>query len=215
MNNPDTYRADDPNRRRFLKQSTALTSLALLPPLVAKAATDTPETASTDSDRNVPAFVKKRAIVLTINKKSYRLEVEPRETLLDVLRERLDLTGAKKGCDHGQCGACTVHIDGRTANACLSLAIMQQGRTITTIEGVATNKNALHPLQTAFLEHDGYQCGFCTPGQIMAGIACIREGHADSPDEVREWMSGNICRCGAYEGIVKAVSATKQNGKAV
>lgn len=155
----------------------------------------------------------KRSITLKINRKNYKLEVEPRETVLDVLRERLDLTGSKKGCDHGQCGACTVHIDGRTANACLLLAVMQQGREITTIEGVAPSKNDLHPLQTAFLVHDGFQCGFCTPGQIMSGVAVLRDGHADSPDEIREWMSGNICRCGAYAGIVDAIESVQKGGK--
>lgn len=153
-----------------------------------------------------------RTISLTINRKTYKLDVEPRETLLDVLRERLDLTGSKKGCDHGQCGACTVHIDGRPANACLLLAVMQAGREITTIEGLAPGKNGLHPLQTAFIKHDGYQCGFCTPGQIMSGVAIILEGHAGSRDEIREWMSGNICRCGAYAGIVDAVESVQKDG---
>ncbi|GAB3545777.1 hypothetical protein GCM10027577_18440 [Spirosoma fluminis] len=156
-------------------------------------------------------MVSKRSITLRINRKTYKLDVEPRETLLDVLRERLDLTGSKKGCDHGQCGACTVHVDGRTANACLLLAIMHQEQEITTIEGLAQGEN-LHPLQTAFIKHDGFQCGFCTPGQIMSGVAVIKEGHANSPGEIREWMSGNICRCGAYEGIVDAIEAVQKGG---
>jgi xanthine dehydrogenase YagT iron-sulfur-binding subunit len=163
----------------------------------------------------------KRSITLKINRKTYKLDAEPRETLLDLMRERLDLTGSKKGCDHGQCGACTVHVNGRPANACLILAIMHQNEEITTIEGLAPSKKELHPLQTAFIKqaafvkHDGYQCGFCTPGQLMSGVAAIRQGHANSPDEIREWMSGNICRCGAYSGIVEAIESVKKEGKAV
>ncbi len=152
-------------------------------------------------------------ITLRINRKPYQLTVEPRETLLDVLRERLKLTGSKKGCDHGQCGACTVHIDGRRVNACLLLAIMVQGQEITTIEGLADGKSGeLHPLQTAFIKHDAFQCGFCTPGQLMSGTALLREGHANTPAEIREWMSGNICRCGAYPGIVAAIESVKKGG---
>ena len=145
-----------------------------------------------------------RAITLNINGQDRTLIVEPRVTLLDALRERLLLTGTKKGCDHGQCGACTVHINGERRLACLSLAVMQQGQTITTIEGLAEG-NMLHPLQQAYVEYDGFQCGFCTPGQIMSGVALLREGHARTEDEIRELMSGNICRCGAYNGIVDAI----------
>lgn len=197
---------DGANRRWFIKQSSALTGLFLLQPSM-KQATATP----TQPAPQLPAG--KRSLSLTVNRKTYKIDVEPRETLLDVLRERLDLTGTKKGCDHGQCGACTVHVDGRTANACLLLAAMQQGRSITTIEGIAPAKDALHPLQTAFLEHDGLQCGFCTPGQIMSGVAVLRDGNASSPDQIREWMSGNICRCGAYAGIVDAIEAVQKTGK--
>jgi xanthine dehydrogenase YagT iron-sulfur-binding subunit len=125
-------------------------------------------------------------------------------TLLDLLRERLDLTGTKKGCDHGQCGACTVLVDGRRVLACLTLAVACEGKEITTIEGIATD-GALHPLQRAFIEHDAFQCGFCTPGQILSGIACIREGHAGSDEEIREFMSGNLCRCAAYPNILAAI----------
>ena len=145
-------------------------------------------------------------ITLNINGQDRALTVEPRVTLLDALRERLLLTGTKKGCDHGQCGACTVHINGERTLACLTLAVMQQGQKITTIEGLAEG-NALHPLQQAFIEHDGFQCGFCTPGQIMSAAALLREGHARTEDEIRELMSGNICRCGAYNGIVEAIAA--------
>ena len=144
-------------------------------------------------------------VTLTINGAEHRLAgVEAHTTLLDALRDHLHLTGTKKGCGLGQCGACTVHVDGRRVNSCLALAVMQQGKAITTIEGLGT-KEALHPLQAAFVEHDGFQCGYCTPGQIMSGVACIAEGHAGSDDEIREWMSGNLCRCGAYPNIVAAI----------
>src|SRR5918911_574042 len=149
------------------------------------------------------------AITLNINGQDRTLTVEPRVTLLDALRERLSLTGTKKGCDHGQCGACTVHINGERRLACLSLAVMQQGQTVTTIEGLAEG-NALHPLQQAFIEHDGFQCGFCTSGQIMSAAALLREGHARTQDEIRELMSGNLCRCGAYNGIVDAIAAVME-----
>ena len=149
------------------------------------------------------------AITLNINGQDRALTVEPRVTLLDALRERLLLTGTKKGCDHGQCGACTVHINGERRLSCLTLAVMQQGQRITTIEGLAAG-GALHPLQRAFIAHDGYQCGFCTPGQIMSAVALVREGHARTADEIRELMSGNICRCGAYNGIVEAIAAVME-----
>lgn len=144
------------------------------------------------------------AIILTVNGRGRQLAIEPRVTLLDALRERLALPGAKKGCDHGQCGACTVLIDGRRVLSCLTLAIACQGKAVTTIEGLAA-AGELHPLQQAFIEHDAFQCGFCTPGQILSGIACIAEGHAGSESEVREFMSGNLCRCAAYPNIVAAI----------
>jgi xanthine dehydrogenase YagT iron-sulfur-binding subunit len=146
-----------------------------------------------------------REIKVTINGREVRLVVDPRTSLLDLLREHLDLTGTKKGCNQGACGACTILVDGRRIVSCLSLAIMHQGAAITTIEGIADGEQ-LHPLQAAFIEHEGFQCGFCTSGQIVSGVACIAEGHADSADEIRFWMSGNICRCGAYPGIVAAIS---------
>jgi xanthine dehydrogenase YagT iron-sulfur-binding subunit len=143
---------------------------------------------------------------LRVNGETHRLEVDARATLLDTLREALALTGTKKGCDRGECGACTVHIDGRRALSCLTLAVMAEGKEITTIEGL-TSAGGLHPVQSAFIEHDAFQCGYCTPGQIMSAVACIREGHASSDDEVREFMSGNLCRCSAYPQIVAAVRA--------
>ena len=150
---------------------------------------------------------------LTINGTVYDLDVLPWTTLLDLLRDRLNLTGTKKGCDHGQCGACTVLIDGRRMLSCLTLAVMQEGRQVTTIEGLASD-GALHPLQQAFIDHDGFQCGYCTPGQICSAVGLINEGHARTPEEVRELMSGNICRCGAYPNIVNAVMEvlSKQGG---
>ncbi|CAN7416217.1 (2Fe-2S)-binding protein [Mesorhizobium caraganae] len=144
-------------------------------------------------------------IHLTINGHSHELQVEPRVTLLDALRDRLDLTGTKKGCDHGQCGACTVHVDGERVLACLTLAAQVEGREITTIEGLAGADGTLDAVQAAFLDQDAFQCGYCTPGQIMSAVACIREGHAGSDDEIREYMAGNLCRCGAYPNIVAAV----------
>ena len=143
-------------------------------------------------------------VVLRVNGADHRLTLDPRTTLLDGLREHLHLTGAKKGCGLGQCGACTVLMDGKRVKSCLSLAALVEGREITTIEGLAQGEQ-LHPLQAAFIERDAFQCGYCTPGQIMAGVACINEGHTGSAQEIRDWMSGNLCRCGAYDHIVAAI----------
>ena len=145
---------------------------------------------------------------LTINGKLHTLALDPRTTLLDLLREHLDLTGTKKGCDQGQCGACTILIDGRRINSCLTFAAMHDGAQITTIEGLAAN-GALHPLQQAFIDHDAFQCGYCTSGQICSAVGLIAEGRAESADEIRELMSGNICRCGAYTNIVAAIEQVK------
>lgn len=142
---------------------------------------------------------------LDINARRHELDVDPRTTLLDALREQLCLTGTKKGCDQGQCGACTVHVDGKRVLACLTLAAQVEGRNVTTIEGLAAESGDLHPVQAAFLEHDAFQCGYCTPGQIMSAVACIREGRVGSDEEIREYMAGNLCRCGAYNHIVAAV----------
>jgi xanthine dehydrogenase YagT iron-sulfur-binding subunit len=143
-------------------------------------------------------------ITLTVNGVAARLSIAPWTTLLDALRDHLDLTGTKKGCDHGQCGACTVLVDGRRINSCLTLAVMKDGATVTTIEGLAQD-GALSALQQAFIDHDAFQCGYCTPGQICSAAGLIAEGKANSPDEIRELMSGNICRCGAYPNIVAAI----------
>ena len=142
---------------------------------------------------------------IVINGTTHKLSFDPRVSLLDLLREHLGLTGAKKGCDHGQCGACTVHVDGRRVASCLTMAVQTDGKKITTIEGLSPPEGALHPMQQAFIDHDALQCGYCTPGQIMAAVACVHEGHASSREQIREYMSGNICRCGAYVGIVAAI----------
>jgi xanthine dehydrogenase YagT iron-sulfur-binding subunit len=143
-------------------------------------------------------------VTLRVNGTEHRLAVDPRATLLDALRERLGLYGTKKGCDRGECGACTVLVDGRRINSCLTFAVMHDGQAITTIEGLAADER-LHPVQAAFIEHDAFQCGYCTPGQIISAVALLSEGHITSEAEIREWMSGNLCRCGAYPNIVAAI----------
>ncbi|TMQ20558.1 MAG: (2Fe-2S)-binding protein [Deltaproteobacteria bacterium] len=148
-------------------------------------------------------------VVLRINGQDRRLKIDPRTSLLDALREHLALTGTRKGCDHGQCGACTVLRDGHAVNACLTLAVAAEGAEITTIEGLARG-DRLHPLQAAFIEHDAFQCGYCTSGQIMSAVALLREGRSKTDDEVRQQMSGNICRCGAYPNIIAAIQAARK-----
>jgi xanthine dehydrogenase YagT iron-sulfur-binding subunit len=200
---PDCNGAGNTTRRNFLKTSSAVAGLLVASPLLTKAA---------DNDEKIAAWFEKVPLRLEVNGQPFDLSVEPRVTLLDLLREQLHLTGTKKGCDHGQCGACTVHVDGRRINSCLSLAVMNAGKKVTTIEGLAQG-DALHPMQDAFIRHDGFQCGYCTPGQIMSAVACIKEGHASSADEIREYMSGNICRCGAYPNIVNAILEVKEGGQ--
>ncbi|HEV2510354.1 (2Fe-2S)-binding protein [Bosea sp. (in: a-proteobacteria)] len=186
------------SRRRVLQTTAAVVALDTLPPTPPAAAQPVPATATA-------------TIKLRVNGAPHALTVDPRQSLLDVLREKLDLPGTKKGCNQGACGACTVLLDGKRIVSCLTLAAMHDGAELTTIEGLAKG-DALHPLQAAFIEHDGLQCGFCTPGQIVSGVACIAEGHAGSPEEVKFWMSGNICRCGAYPGIVAAVTEIAGRG---
>lgn len=157
-----------------------------------------------------PEGTQKIETKLRINGREHVLTIDPRTTLLDALRDRLGLTGSKKGCDHGQCGACTVLVNGRRINSCLALAAMLEGDEITTIEGLAQD-SALHPVQAAFLEHDAFQCGYCTPGQICSAVALLKENHARTDDEIREWMSGNICRCGAYTNIVAAIREARNH----
>ena len=149
------------------------------------------------------------AVTLNVNGRDHGLSLDPRTALLDALRDHLQLTGAKKGCDQGQCGACTVLIDERRVLACLTLAVAAQGTRITTIEGLAGPSGELHPMQQAFVDHDGFQCGYCTPGQILSAVACVHEGHAGSKAEIQEQMSGNLCRCAAYPRIVEAVMAAR------
>jgi xanthine dehydrogenase YagT iron-sulfur-binding subunit len=151
---------------------------------------------------------------LTINNRPYRLALDVRTTLLDALREHAGLTGSKKGCDHGQCGACTVLVDGRRVLSCLTLAASVEGRNVTTIEGLSAANGTLHPMQQAFIDHDAFQCGYCTPGQIVSAVACVNEGHAESEADIREYMSGNLCRCAAYPNIVDAIqqARTKMKG---
>jgi xanthine dehydrogenase YagT iron-sulfur-binding subunit len=195
---------DGDTRRDFLKKTSFFTALSLTPVGILKAAEN-------KIDEHFAQMFEKIPLNLRVNNKPYQLSVEPRVTLLDLLREQLQLTGTKKGCDHGQCGACTVHVDGQRVNACLSLAVANEGKSITTIEGLA-NGTELHPMQAAFIKHDGFQCGYCTPGQIMSAVACVREVHANSKEEIREYMSGNICRCGAYPNIVDAIQEVKERG---
>lgn len=193
--NPET-------RRRFLKQVAGTSAaITLGPALMRMGSAGAAEVPAPPA--NV-ASVGTAAVHLKINGKVHALEIDPRVTLLDALRERLNLTGSKKGCDHGQCGACTVLVNGRRINSCLSFAVTHEGDEITTIEGLA-NGEELHPVQAAFIEHDGFQCGYCTPGQICSAVALLKEGHAKTDGEIREWMSGNLCRCGAYPNIVAAI----------
>ncbi len=180
--------------------ATASTAAA---PVLAHAASAAAATApATDNARKLAD------VTLTINGRDHRLTFDGRTSLLDLLREHLGLTGTKKGCDHGQCGACTVLLDGRRELSCLTLAVAAQGRNVTTIEGLAAN-GELHPMQQAFIDHDAFQCGYCTPGQIMSAVACVNEGHAGSDAEIREYMSGNLCRCAAYPNIVEAVKQAR------
>ncbi len=144
-------------------------------------------------------------MTFTVNGQERALSLDPRTVLLDALRDHMQLTGAKKGCDHGQCGACTVHVDGRRVLSCLTLAAQVQGHAIVTIEGLAPSDGGLHPMQRAFIDQDGFQCGYCTPGQIMSAVACVQEGHARTDEDIREYMSGNLCRCAAYPNIVAAI----------
>ena len=186
------------NRRNFLSAGAS----GILAPLAANGANaqnSLPAAAPSVSPRE-PC-----SLELKVNGQQHQVAIDNRTTLLDLLREHLALTGSKKGCDHGQCGACTVHVDGQRVLSCLTLAVTLAGREVTTIEGLSASADALHPMQQAFVDRDALQCGYCTPGQIMSAIGCVREGHAGSEAEIREYMSGNICRCAAYPNIVAAV----------
>ncbi|MDY6961135.1 (2Fe-2S)-binding protein [Pseudorhizobium marinum] len=196
MSDPHETRFPEITRRQVLETGTIMTvSGMMLPTSGHSGPADLPPSPQNGVSLRV-SFI--------VNGLHTTMEIDVRASLLDMLRERLSLVGAKKGCDHGQCGACTVHVGGRRVASCLTLAAKVDGQDVTTIEGIA-GVDALHPMQQAFIDHDALQCGYCTPGQIMAAIACVREGHAATPDQIREYMSGNICRCGAYVGIVAAV----------
>jgi xanthine dehydrogenase YagT iron-sulfur-binding subunit len=205
-----SFTADTVSRRGFFTRvgaaagATALTTYGA----GAHAATQASASQPAQPDASIPGTV---PVSLKVNGELHKVQVDPRATLLDTLRETLQLTGTKKGCDHGQCGACTVHINGKRANSCLALTVMQQNAEITTIEGLGSPGN-LHSMQQAFVEHDGFQCGYCTPGQIMSAVAMLKEPWGTSDTEVKEAMSGNICRCGAYLNILAAIKSAR--GKA-
>jgi len=184
----------DINRRTFVGASVAVSGVVAATPLIAGCGDTDNQQAAASSE-----------VHMRINGEQRRVTVDNRTSLLDMLRERAGLTGTKKGCDQGACGACTILVNGQRVNSCLTLAVMHDGAEITTIEGLEEN-GRLHPLQQAFIDEDAFQCGYCTAGQIISGVGCINEGHTGSPAEIREWMSGNICRCGAYTNIVNAVA---------
>ncbi|MGI8890531.1 MAG: 2Fe-2S iron-sulfur cluster-binding protein [Chthoniobacterales bacterium] len=190
-------------RRRFLKKVAGTSAAITLGPHIMSLSSLQAANAAAISDPNAMVDVQ-----LKINGAIHKVRLDPRTSLLDLLRENLQLTGSKKGCDHGQCGACTVLLNGRRVNSCLTLAVTVEGDEITTIEGLAKG-DELHPMQAAFVEHDGFQCGYCTPGQICSAVACVQEGHAKDDAQIREWMSGNLCRCGAYPNIVDAIKQAR------
>jgi xanthine dehydrogenase YagT iron-sulfur-binding subunit len=192
--------ASKTSRRSFLVATASSAAL----PAVSRAASA--KSLRAQDPRHVSAPV---GLALRVNGNERLVALDIRTTLLDALREHLGLTGTKKGCDHGQCGACTVLVEGRRVLSCLTLAAAAEGRDITTIEGLAKPDGPLHPMQQAFIDHDAFQCGYCTPGQIMSAIGCVREGHADNDADIREYMSGNLCRCAAYPNIVAAINQAK------
>jgi xanthine dehydrogenase YagT iron-sulfur-binding subunit len=192
-------------RRGFLKNSAAIAALYLTPSLFTKAFA---------VDAFVPTPIAKEKLTITINGKLVQVEVDARITILNLLREELSFTGTKKGCEMGQCGACTIHINGKRTKSCLQLAVANQNNKITTIEGL-TNNELLHPMQAAFLKHDAFQCGYCTSGQIMSAVACVREGQAKTRDSIKKYMDTNICRCGAYQNIVDAIEEVAKTGSKI
>jgi len=200
MPNASSPAAGNASRRNFLIATASTAAL----PAVARAASA--KAVLAQDPRNVSAPI---GLALRVNGGERLVALDIRTTLLDALREHLGLTGSKKGCDHGQCGACTVLVDGRRVLSCLTLAASAEGRDITTIEGLAKPDGPLHPMQQAFIDHDAFQCGYCTPGQIMSAIGCVREGHASNDAAIREYMSGNLCRCAAYPNIVAAINQAK------
>ncbi len=208
----DKSRPPNPTRRKFLVttgSSAAASLVAAYVPTLAKDAAAEREAALALTEAR-PSIEGAVPIKLRINGTDHSLQIDPRTTLLDCIRETVALTGTKKGCDHGQCGACTVHVNGRRVLSCLNLALLQDGNEITTIEGLGT-PDALHPMQAAFVAHDGYQCGYCTSGQIMSAVALLKEPCGPDDASVKELMSGNICRCGAYPNIVAAIQQVRKN----
>ena len=194
------------DRRRFL---TGTATAAVVAPLMQRTASA--QNVSSDQSPINPRDPIQMA--LRVNGREHALNLDVRTTLLDALRETLNLTGSKKGCDQGQCGACTVHVNGQRVLSCLTFAVAVQGQEVTTIEGLEKD-GKLHPMQQAFIDHDGFQCGYCTPGQIMSAVACVKEGHANNPSQIREYMSGNLCRCAAYPNIVAAIEQARQTMEA-
>ncbi len=189
-------------RRGFLKKSAAIAALYLTPSSIVKAFA---------VDAVVPMPIAKEKLSITLNGKLVQVEVDARITVLNLLREELSFTGTKKGCEMGQCGACTIHINGKRMKSCMQLAVANQNNKITTIEGLSTN-DKLHPMQAAFLKNDAFQCGYCTSGQIMSAVACVREGQAKTRDSIKAYMNTNICRCGAYQNIVDAIEEVAKTG---
>jgi xanthine dehydrogenase YagT iron-sulfur-binding subunit len=216
MHDPDATEHDDTprglSRRNFLTRAGAagVAGVAASIPLVAAVAEARPAATAAPAAPEIPGTV---PVALRINGATHKIRIDPRATLLDTLRETVHLTGTKKGCDHGQCGACTVHVNGERVNSCLRLALMHEGDDITTIEGIG-EPGALHPMQAAFVVHDGYQCGYCTSGQIMSAVALMKEPCGPKDTDVKECMSGNICRCGAYPNIVAAIQDVRGNSQA-
>jgi xanthine dehydrogenase YagT iron-sulfur-binding subunit len=199
------------SRRQFIGRLAAISAALTVAPPLSRGVTPEGTTLEGETGKN-GADDDLVEINLKVNGRHEKMEIDPRVTLLDALRDHLDLTGTKKGCDRGACGACTIHINGRRVLSCLTLAVMAQGEEITTIEGLARG-DELHPVQAAFIRCDGFQCGYCTPGQIMSAVGCINEGHTRSDVEIQEFMSGNLCRCGAYPNIVDAIKMVAMQAK--
>src|SRR5882762_854444 len=211
MDDHEQSSPSDPSRREFLRTMGSTAAAAVIAGCAPmRPDRPAPPGGSPAAIADGPSIQGAVPITLRINGKDHHLRIDPRATLLDCIRETVALTGTKKGCDHGQCGACTVHVNGRRVNSCLSLALMHDGEEITTIEGLGTS-DSLHPMQAAFLAHDGYQCGYCTSGQIMSAVALLKEPCGPNDADVKEFMSGNICRCGAYQNIIAAIQHVRKH----